>query len=345
MSFSQKIYSFFRGILANNFKKILIFILSISLVTFVVFRVVSNKFWAKSFSLTSPQISPNELKRMPGEKWIEPKTGIEFVWIPGGCYFVRDFLAESKNKNAREVCVKGFYMMTHEVTREQYRFFANESKYKSTSEKRGWSLLYNKDKQKWLKVKGCYWDNPGFDNKNNHPVVHVSFEDASAMGDWLTKKDGLLSVVRLPTEAEWEYACRSGEECAVMEKTNDVCDYANIHDETSYKENDLPFLQHACNDGFALTAPIKSFKPNKFGLYDMIGNVWEWVLDDYAANAYLIYPRMNPMVKTLFPWKGILRGGGWPSTPLGARCDYRLPREKTRSNCDLGFRLIMIPTE
>jgi len=111
-------------------------------------------------------------------------------------------------------------------------------------------------------------------------VINVSWDDATDYSQWLSKQTG--HEYRLPTEAEWEYAARAGTETAQYWGNNpdDACRYANVYDNTS-KKNGLAWPNHNCTDGYAKTAPIGSFEPNGFGLFDMLGNVSEQTCSEY----------------------------------------------------------------
>ncbi len=132
------------------------------------------------------------------------------------------------------------------------------------------------------------WKNPKGPNSTiegqpNKPAVHISYEDAAAYAKWAGK--------RLPTEAEWEYAARGGKEGTTYYWGNELKPggkwVANIY------QGNFP-NQNAKEDGFASAAPVKSFPPNAFGLYDMDGNVWEWTSDFYTPNYYAQSPKKNP---------------------------------------------------
>ncbi|MBN2810046.1 MAG: formylglycine-generating enzyme family protein [Deltaproteobacteria bacterium] len=195
----------------------------------------------------------------------ETATGMEFVWVPGGSFQMGQTAPETKilvkamgeDKFAKyclselpchQVRVDGFWMSKYEVTNGQYRCYKANHDSKAF---RGHSL--NDDKQ---------------------PVVEVTFDDAAQYAAWLTKKSGM--ACRLPTEAEWEYACRAGTTtvCFWGDDSELACAYANVGDLSAKKEWPV-WITHECDDGAVVTAPVGSFMPNAFGLYDMLGNVWE----------------------------------------------------------------------
>ena len=130
------------------------------------------------------------------------------------------------------------------------------------------------------------WRNTGFEQTDEHPVVNVSWNDAVAFCKWLSKKEG--KTYRLPTEAEWEYACRagtttryySGDDPETLAKVGNVADAA-----LKAKFPDWKYTIKA-SDGYVFTAPVGKFKPNAFGLYDMHGNAWQWCADWYGEEYY-----------------------------------------------------------
>ncbi len=158
-----------------------------------------------------------------------------------------------------EVCINDFYIGKHEVINDQFKKF-NPQHNSGTSD--GMSL--GEDKQ---------------------PVVNVSWEDAVAFAKWLSEKSE--QSYRLPTEAEWEYAVRSGAKQSRFwgDNPDAACKYANVADMTAKKQRPK-WTTFFCNDNFAVSAPVGSFMANSLGLNDMLGNVWEWCEDVYNSEAY-----------------------------------------------------------
>jgi formylglycine-generating enzyme required for sulfatase activity len=272
--------------------------------------------------------------------WTEPLTGMRFVRIPAGCFRMGSDAGEAGRDRdegpMHEVCLDGFWMSQYEVTRGQFRTFVEQTGYVTDAEREGFSWVYD---GRWEKKPGYSWHRPGFAQDDRHPVVHVSLNDAQAMARWLTERS--KGEFRLPTEAEWEYACRAGTLSARFwgEDPKDACTFANVADETARKRYPV-WETHPCADGFVFTAPVGSFRPNGFGLHDMLGNVWEWCADIYDPDAYRKHSGKNPVVE-----KGgtarVVRGGSWYSRPRYVRSAGRdqLSRPDRRSQ-DQGFRLI-----
>ncbi len=236
------------------------------------------------------------------------------VWIPGGEFIMgSDELDTYEHERpAHRVKIKGFWMDETEVTNEQFKIFTEATNYITTAERKPvWeelrkqlppdtpkppdsvlmpgSLVFHAPAQPvmsndytlwWEWKKGVDWKHPegpqsNLDGKWNHPVVHVSYEDALAYATWAGK--------RLPTEAEWEFASRGGKEQQRYSWGNDVNPQGKFMANTfqgSFPANNLK------EDGFEGSAPVKTFPSNEYGLYDMIGNVWEWTSDWYDANYF-----------------------------------------------------------
>lgn len=186
------------------------------------------------------------------------------------------------------------------------------------------------------------WQQPGFDQGPDHPVVCVSWDEIQEYLKWINRQVGSSGKdpYRLPSEAEWEYAARGGTTTARFwgNEAERACDYANVADRTANKT--FPnWTIHECSDGFVYTAPVGRFTANQYGLKDMIGNVWEWVQDCYAEQ-YSASIRDGSAFET----QGncglrVVRGGSWGSVPELARVanrDWNVPTNRIISR---GFRL------
>jgi formylglycine-generating enzyme required for sulfatase activity len=234
-----------------------------------------------------------------------------------------------------------FYLATHEVTNGQFKKFVDETNYKTDAEqdgKGGWG--YTGDKVRPFEQRGFFtWRDWGVDQGDDSPVVNVSWNDAMAFCEWLTKKE--RQRYRLPTEAEWEYACRAGTVSRYYNGDNPegLTRIGNVADATA--KTKLPSLTTIdSSDGWAFTAPVGRFQPNNFGLYDMIGNVWEWCSDWYAEDYYANSPEQDPTGPSLGSHR-VCRGGGWYDQALLGYC-----RSAVRGDCspegrshNLGFRV------
>lgn len=254
----------------------------------------------------------------PGETWQDPVTGMEFVWVPKGCYQMGSNSGEKGRYDdegpVHYVCVDGVWMGKYEVTNTQYR------KYKSS---------HNSKDYKGKSLNG-----------NNQPAVYISWDDAKAFAKWLSRQNGGKYEFRLPTEAEWEYAARAGTRTARYwgEDPDDACRYANVKDKTAKKSFNWSSI-HDCDDGHAVTASVGSFQPNAFGLYDILGNVWEWCEDIYDKNAYSGHSRNNPIV-TAGGSRRVIRGGSWNVAPRYVRSADRYNRSPGSRRYYLGFRFL-----
>ncbi len=164
----------------------------------------------------------------------------------------------------------------------------------------------------------------------------MSWNDAAAFAEWLSQQSG--NRFRLPTEAEWEYACRASSNTARFwgNDPNAACCYANVADQTAQKQFKFPPM-HECSDGYACASPVGSFRANAFGQYDMLGNVWEWCSDWYAD--YPIGQVLNPAGPSSGS-RRVGRGGGWISVGQGVRSAERHANDPTERENYLGFRLV-----
>ena len=267
----------------------------------------------------------------------DPVTGMEFVFVKGGCFQMGDTFGDgaSDEKPVHQVCVDDFYLGKYEVRVGDFRKFVNETGYRTEAESGDGCYTYNGSD--WTKKnRDANWRNPGFAIDDRHPVVCVSWNDSMAFIDWLKGKTG--KQYRLPTEAEWEYAGRNGGKQHKYSWGNGDPS-GNIADESAKRRFFGWTMWNGYDDGYIFTAPVGSFRPNELGLYDMTGNVWEWCSDWHGENYYQGSPRNNPQGPSSGSSR-VLRGGSWDSSPRLVRAAYRLGLDPSlRDLSDGGFRL------
>uniref|UniRef100_A0A0A9Y847 Sulfatase-modifying factor 1 n=1 Tax=Lygus hesperus TaxID=30085 RepID=A0A0A9Y847_LYGHE len=279
----------------------------------------------------------------------------KMVLIPKGKFIMgnnnEDLFWDDGEHPEREVYINAFYMDETEVTNEQFAVFVEETNYVTDSEKFNDSVVFDQQiteiarKQNlitsvpmapwWYNVKGAYWKQPfgvgsSWTDLKDHPVVTVSWNDAVAYCKWAGK--------RLPTEAEWEYACRGGKNKKDFPWGNNMKPFnkhrANTWTGVFPKHNDE-------EDGFKWTAPSRSFPPNDFGLYEMTGNVWEWVEDWWTAMHH-----KGPLYNPRGPDDGVekvKKGGSFMchiSYCNRYRCSGRHYNTPDTSATNLGFRCV-----
>lgn len=255
--------------------------------------------------------------------WREAITGMKFVLVPGGTYIqgcgAWDKDCDSDEKPTRKVTISPFWLGITEVTQGQ-----------------------------WKKVMG--YDPSTYKKGLHYPVEEVSWHDSQRFIRRLNARDPRAHL-RLPTEAEWEYACRSGGkpiEYAWGNGRPDVDGHkaANVADETLQLQLSLAKIWNGYDDGYVYTAPVGTFSPNALGLFDMTGNVWEWVEDAYDGDAYSSGSVTNPVdsptdtgLTTSYAGSmRVLRGGGWNNGAHRLRCTFRRGYTQDTRAPDLGFR-------
>jgi len=230
-----------------------------------------------------------------------------------------------------------FYLAVVPVTRGQFAAFVNDTEYVTDPEKGGKGLGWDSIKKDFAEGGKFNWRNPGFEQTDEHPVVKASWNDAMAFCKWLGHKDG--RDYRLPTEAEWEFACRAGTKTRYSFGDNDegIVKYANVAD-VKFREVTGNTWGIKGNDGHAFTSPVGLFQENAFGLKDMHGNSKQWCSDvfaDYPKGA-VIDPEGPAAEGNTFR---VLRGGCWRNEPIYGRSASRKKGEQNDAGMEVGFRL------
>ena len=283
------------------------------------------------------------LAKKIGEKvTYDNSIGMNLTLVPPGEFMMGSMESEigprgmhsGNEKQHRVTITKPFYLGTYSVTRGQFSQFVAAETYQTEAERDG-TGAYGMDAGDKIEQKAWYtWQNPGMcGNKqtDEHPVVSVSWNDAVEFCKWLSKKEG--KNYRLPTEAEWEYACRAGSKTAF--------NFGNA----------LNGTQANCNGGFSYGTSTKgpylkattkggSYAPNVLGLYDMHGNAQQWCADWYDQDYYANSPQDDPPGPSTGT-RRIIRGGGWASDAVDCRSANRdFDKPNFRDPC-VGFRVVL----
>jgi formylglycine-generating enzyme required for sulfatase activity len=234
------------------------------------------------------------------------------------------------------VKVGEFYLSKFAVTRGEFSVFAKDTGF------HGAGCLTVKNGKLTLDPLAD-WENPGFPQTSDDPVVCVSWEDANQYIAWLNSKimaknEHKYYHYRLPSEEEWEYAARAGTTGSVYWAGGDemLCRNANVRDlstEEFFGTKHSPFVN--CTDGFATTAPVGSFPPNPWGLFDMLGNVEQWISSCPSDYSHPI----NDIYAIMCLKKKVVRGANWQMEPLIISSATRGATYKDSRNSALGFRL------
>ena len=235
-----------------------------------------------------------------------------------------------------------FYLGRHEVTVGQFRAFVEATGYRTTVETSGKGGMHRPLGKELPEAKPEWnWKNPGFEQTDRHPVVQISWHDAVAFCEWLSKTEG--KTYRLPTEAEWEYASRDGEETRNWFWGNidiHVPHGANIADAEIQKFYGKYRNAIVASDGYPFTAPVGSYAHSRFGLYDMHGNAQEWCLDQYAPLYYSTSPGENPKGPATGTGR-VQRGGSYAHREMEATCNHRFSDVAEAATSTYGFRIVM----
>ncbi|MBF0187413.1 MAG: formylglycine-generating enzyme family protein [Magnetococcales bacterium] len=233
-----------------------------------------------------------------GRYWKEPVSGMHFSWVHGGCYSIgsppRRAGRDTDEGPVRRVCVKGFWMGQHEVTQGEW-----------------WRIMRS---------------NPSHFRKGvEYPVERVAWEDAEAFVRKLNSMYPGPVRFRLPTEAEWEYACRNG---------GDRIRFAGATEPGQvawFRENSGQSSQ-----------PVGTRRPNRFGLFDMSGNVWEWTQNAYDPDAYVAKSSGSDEQRESGEVFRAIRGGSWASYRNHLRCSNRGFEQFSNKRPTIGLRLVRV---
>ncbi len=252
-------------------------------------------------------------------------VAFELVRIPAGSFAMGSVSGDPDEKPVHEVRIDHeFHLGRTEVTVRQFRAFVEATGYKTDAEQVGWA---NTCPQPGLhpNERGLDWRRPGFELKDDQPVVVVSWNDAMAFCRWLSAQTG--RNVRLPAEAEWEYAARAGGRE----------DSASRLEEAAWYEGNASDRAH----------PVGTKRPNPWGLVDMQGNAWEWCLDvwrpDYREAAPEGRAQTHDPVVPQVVWRYVLRGGSWFTPVRQLSLSYRARYLNHFSRPDTGFRIALVP--
>lgn len=252
-------------------------------------------------------------------------TSFEMVFVEGG-RFLMGSEENDREKPIHEVTVSDFHIGKYPVTLAEFAEFVQETKYQTDADRGDGSYVWGGSI--WKMTPGVNWrcgvdGKPRPESDYNHPVIHVSWNDAVTYAQWLSSKTN--KNYRLPSEAEWEYAARGGQSScgypyAGSENLDEVAWYSGNSDSNTH--------------------PVGLKTPNELGLYDLSGNVWEWCQDwdgDYPNS-----PQTNPMGPNSGSLR-VIRGGGWGSRAFYCRVTLRYYVIPGDRNADLGFRLVFVP--
>ncbi len=277
---------------------------------------------------------------------------VDMALLDGGAFLMGsespDAFATDGEGPVRRVILDPFYISKYAVTNEQFAEFVRRAGYVTGAQRFGWSFVFRNhlpEEQRltaaaatpwWVRAPGADWSHPDGSGSSvaqrpHHPVVQVSWNDAQAYCDW--------AGVRLPTEAEWEYSARGGLEQKTFPWGDDL----------------LPAGRHQCNiwqgsfpdidlaeDGFSSPAPVSSFEPNGYGLYNSVGNAWEWCADWFHANWRQTATPVNP----LGPASGaarVMKGGSYlchASFCFRYRTAARTSNSPESATGNIGFRVV-----
>jgi len=254
---------------------------------------------------------------------------------------------EEEGPGHRVNITRPFWMGKYEITNAQFEAFVKATGYITTAENVGSGVSWDATQEKWGSVEGVTSRKPGFPwepegSWGDLPVVQVSWKDATAFCKWLSGVAG--ETVALPTEAQWEYACRAGSTTQYWwgDSGQSACQFANVFNLENKDKWAMNWDAFACSDGYVGLSPVGSFQSNAFGLHDTTGNVWEWCADWYDAGYYASSPEDDPVGPATGSTR-VFRGGCWSGVPGSCRSAFRGRNAPNNRSHSLGFRLAAFP--
>jgi formylglycine-generating enzyme required for sulfatase activity len=306
----------------------------------------------------------------------KPKPTAGMARIPGGEFLMGSDKHYPEEAPAHRVSIGAFWMDERTVTNKEFRRFVDDTGYVTLAEKPAnpddypgaqpemlapSSVMFRRASRPvdlrnpynwWTYVAGADWRHPRGPDSSlqglwDHPVVHVAYEDAEAYAKWTGKE--------LPTEAEWEFAARGGLEGAEFCWGDELAPGGKPR--ANFWQGEFPW-QNLLEDGFEWTAPVGSFPPNGYGLYDMAGNVWEWTTDWYQEHSKIDSPcctianprggerdsSVDPRTPNVKIPRKVMKGGSYLCAPNYCRRyrpAARMAQGIDTSTCHLGFRCIV----
>ena len=281
-----------------------------------------------------------------GETFKDCDVCPEMLVVPAGRFVMGAAPEEEQSEKLSEtvrnhsqpqhgVDVAGFSAGKFEVTRRQYRAFVDASGRSGEG-----CFVWIDAKFEFENDLSANWRNPGYAQEDSHPATCISWRDAKAYVVWLSQRTG--KVYRLLTEAEWEYAARAGTTTRRFwgDYGDESCAYANGADQTTKAQvpGAANWLVANCNDRYAHTAPVGSYRANAFGLFDMLGNVWEWTEDCWNGN-YGDAPSDGRAWATGDCSQRVVRGGSWSDIPMFLRSAQRFRGSTAIRDSYVGFRV------
>ena len=265
-----------------------------------------------------------------GEQKTIDLNGIDctFIWCPAGTFMMGSSGSEEGQGNDETLhsvtISRGYWLLETPVTLKMWRHFMKENSFRARTTETG-NEPEGVDTETGGLIHNSRFDseNPGFEQAEDQPVTEIDWFAAAAFCKWFSEKTGCEAS--LPTEAEWEYACRAGSNTPWYfgEDVDLASRYANLD---------------SIDNGFPFTAPVKSFTPNSWGLYDMHGNVSEWCQDWYGP--YTEAAETDPAGPDSGTTRSA-RGGSWHDSPAGCRSAARTAAEPSFRSALRGFRILV----